>query len=412
MKSNVGSAYRRWRLDADVRASRRIRSVEDARNLAHRRVPAPVENYVEGGAGVECSLSANRSAVRTAQFLPRLGVTTASPPDLTTSVLGTEVSMPVLLSPVGFTRMMHTKGDVAGAAAAGAAGTIFTLSSMSGHSMEEVRSAATMPVWFQLYFLGGRQGAEQLVARARQQKFAAIVVTMDTQVPGDRRRESRYGLSPPLRLDRRTVTRMAPFVALRPGWLLDHALDGFKLDLEMADGLEQDGTAMSTNEALLRWIGAPPTWDDIAWIREEFGGPVVVKGVLTADDARRAEASGASAVVVSNHGGRQLDGVAATFAVLPEIVGAVGAATEVFVDGGIRSGADAVKAVALGARAAMVGRAWAYGLCAAGQPGVARVLSLLREDFDRTMRLIGVAEVADIDPSVISRPRQWPPLGE
>ena len=409
MSHREASAYRRWRQGADARAGRRIRSVEHARELAHRRVPAPVESYVEGGAGLERTLAANLSAVQAVQFLPRLGVTAGGPPDLGTTVLGTEVSMPVLLSPVGFTRMMHIAGDVAGAAAAGAAGTIFTLSSMSGHSMEEVRAAATTPTWFQLYFLGGRHGAEQLVAGARRHGFAAVVVTMDTQIPGDRRRESRYGLSPPLRLDRRTVTKMAPFAALRPSWLLDHALDRFKLDLEMANGLERGGATMSAVEALLQWIGAPPTWDDIAWIGEEFGGPVIVKGVLTPDDARRAVAAGASAIVVSNHGGRQLDAVPATFAALADIVRAVGSDAEVLVDGGIRSGADVVKAVALGARAAMVGRAWAYGLCAGGQPGVARVLSLLREDIDRTMRLIGAARIGDIDPSVIRVPRSWPP---
>jgi isopentenyl diphosphate isomerase/L-lactate dehydrogenase-like FMN-dependent dehydrogenase len=363
-----------------------------------------VESYVEGGAGLEGTLEANLVAARSPQFVPRLGISTGAAPDLQTTMLDHQVSMPLLMSPVGFTRMMHTEGDVAGAAAAGAAGTIFSLSSMSGHTMDEVAAAATGPLWFQLYFLGGREGAEELVERARQHAFKAVVVTMDTQVPGDRRRESRYGLSPPLRLNRATVTKMAPFVLPRPWWLLDQALDGFQLDLVFAHTRRSDGTPRTVSEALLEWLARPPVWSDLEWIAETFGGPVIAKGILTADDARRAVDHGARAVIVSNHGGRQLDGVPATFAALPSIVRAVGNDAEVLVDGGIRSGADVVRAVALGARGAMIGRAWAYGLCSAGRSGVDRVLSLLRQDIDRTMRLLGIASIAEIDASVIRDP--------
>lgn len=316
--------------------------------------------------------------------------------------------MPVLLSPVGFTRMMHTSGDVSGAAAAGAAGTVFTLSTMSGHTLEEVIGAATGPVWFQLYFLGGRDGARNLVAEARRLGYAAIVVTMDTQIPGDRRRESRYGLSPPLSLDRRTVTKMIPFVLRRPRWLADQAMGRFQLDLVNAVRPRADGSVATASDALLRWILEPPTWSDLEWIREEFGGPVIAKGVLNADDARRAVDHGASAVIVSNHGGRQLDGVPATFAALPGIVRAVGDDAEVLVDGGIRSGADAVRAVGLGARAAMIGRAWAYGLCAAGRPGVDQILALMRQDVDRTLRLLGADSLADVGDEVVRPPAEWP----
>ncbi len=392
----------------DRKAARRIRNVGHAWSLALRRVPAPVRNYLEGGAGDERTLRANLDGVGAVRFRPRMGVTGDGGPDLATTVLGAPVSMPVLLSPIGFTRMMHPSGDLAGASAAGGAGTIATLSSMSGHPMEDVIAAATGPVWFQLYFLGGREGAEQLVSRARDLGFSALVVTVDTQIPGDRRRESRYGLSPPLRLDRRTAAKMAPYVATRPRWLLDMALDGFSLDLVNASGLGPRGTPMPATEALLRWIGAPPRWDDVARLKHQFGGPVVVKGILSPEDARKAVDHGADAVIVSNHGGRQLDGVASTFAALPDVVSAVGDHAEVLVDGGIRSGADAVRAVALGARAAMVGRAWAYGLCAAGRPGVARILELLRQDVDRTMRLLGVARVGDLDTTSVEPPAVWP----
>ena len=402
MAVRAASPLADWSGRRDTRVARRMTSVQHAQRLARRRVPAPVENYVEGGAGYEWTLEANLAAVRSVPLVPHLGITSGAPPDLRTTVLGSKVSMPLLLSPIGFTRMMHTAGDVAGVSAAGGAETIFTLSSMSGHSMEDVRAAATGPVWFQLYFLGGRMGAEQLVDRARRSDFAAVVVTMDTQIPGDRLRESKYGLSPPLRFDRRTATKMARFVASRPRWLLDQALDGFQLDLVHAHASKADGSLMASDEALLEWIAQPPTWSDLEWIRESFAGPIVVKGVLTPDDARRAVDCGATGVIVSNHGGRQLDGAPATFTVLPEIVRAVGDEVEVLVDGGIRSGADVVRAVAMGARAAMVGRSWAYGLCAAGQPGIARVLELLRTDIDRTLRLIGASSVTELRGAVSS----------
>jgi isopentenyl diphosphate isomerase/L-lactate dehydrogenase-like FMN-dependent dehydrogenase len=403
----VGGVVDRWLSKADHRAAGRIGSIDAARRMALHRLPTPVANYVEGGAGTEATLAANLNAVAEVGFVPRIGVTADEPPDISTTILGQQLSMPVLLSPVGFTRMMHPDGDVAAARAAGAAGTVFTLSSMSGHTMEEVSAATDRPAWFQLYFLGGRGGAEQLVAQARDRGFRALMVTMDTQVPGDRRRESRYGLSPPLSLDLRTVRTMARFVVARPRWLLGAARDGFELELVNAASIGERGAPLPASEALLRWLGAPPRWEDLEWIRQQFGGPIVVKGVITPDDARRAVDHGADAIVVSNHGGRQLDGVPATFRVLADICGAVGDDAEVLVDGGVRSGADVVRALALGAKAAMVGRAWAYGLCAAGGPGVARVLALLSEDVDRTLRLLGARSLADIDMSMVHLPAEW-----
>lgn len=319
---------------ADVRAAARIRSLDSARRMALKRLPAPVANYVEGGAGTEVTLRANLEAVNSVGFVPRLGITPDTPPDTSAVVLGHRLTMPVLLAPVGFTRMMHPGGDVDAAAAAGRAGTVFTLSSMSGHSMADVAAASSGPTWFQLYFLGGRAGAEQLVAQARERGFGALMVTMDTQTPGDRRRESRYGLSPPLALDSRTVSSMARFVVTRPHWLVGAAHDRFQLELTNATSIDDGGSPLSASEALLRWLGEPPRWEDLAWIREQFGGPIVVKGVLSSDDARRAVDHGVDAIVVSNHGGRQLDGAPATFSVLSEICRAVGADAEVLVDGG------------------------------------------------------------------------------
>ncbi len=365
-------------------------------------------DYLEGGAGAERTLGANVDAFEQVEFRPRVAASQGTPaPDLATTVLGTEVSMPLLLSPVGFTRMMDPAGDVAAAGAAGAAGTIITLSSLSGHTIAEVATAATGPAWFQLYLLGGRPGAEQLVDRAQRAGYRALVVTVDTQVPGNRERDLRHGLSPPLRLDGRTIAKMVPRVLPHPRWLWDAARDRFQLDLVNASSLELDGKPLSAADALFHWIASPARWQDFAWLRAQWHGPIVAKGLLTADDARRAVDAGVDAVVVSNHGGRQLDSVAPSLAALVEVVAAVGDQIEILVDGGVRRGADVVKAVALGAKAAMAGRAWAYGLAAAGRPGVDRVIALLRQDIDRTMRLAGAATVADIDRTLVRVPAEW-----
>jgi isopentenyl diphosphate isomerase/L-lactate dehydrogenase-like FMN-dependent dehydrogenase len=386
------------------RVATRIRTVADARRLARRRVPTPVWEYLEGGAGTERTLRANIEEVEAVTFRPRIGRSGPFGPDLTTTVLGTSVSMPMLVSPIGFTRMMDPRGDVAGAAAAAAAGTVFTLSSMSGHTLDEVCVAGGTAPWFQLYFLGGRPGAEQLVERARLAGCPALAVTLDTQTPGNRERDLRYGLSPPLVVNATTARKMAPHALAHPWWLADLVGDRFTLDLVHSLGLRVDGQELSAGEALMHWLGSPATFDDFGWIREQFGGPVIAKGVITADDARRAVDHGAAAIIVSNHGGRQLDPVPATMPALVEILDAVGGQVEVYVDGGIRRGADVVKAVALGARAAMVGRAWAYGLAAAGEAGVAQVLRILREDIDRTLRLLGVSSLAALDPTMVTRP--------
>ena len=392
-----------------ARAAAKIATVDDARRLAQRRVPLAVFDYIDGGAGSESTLRANRSSIEAVQFLPRMGVTKGWPaPELTTTVLGTEVAMPILLSPIGFTRMMDPLGDVAGARAAAKAGTIFTVSSMSGHTMAEVVAAATQPPpWFQLYFLGGRAGAEQLVANAQKAGFGALAVTLDTQFPGNRERDQRIGLHPPLKLDRRTMRIMAPQVAVRPRWLADVAHDRFQLTLVNAASLGTPEEPMSAADALFHWIATPPTWEDFKWLRELWQGPILAKGIVTGDDARRALDHGADAIVVSNHGGRQLDSVPAGLPALVEVVDAVGPDVEVLVDGGFRRGADVVKAIAAGARAAMVGRAWAYGLAAAGQPGVDRILAILREDLDRTLRLLGCASVADLNRSHVRIPKDW-----
>ncbi len=391
-----------------TRPASQLVTVERARTLAKRRLPAVVFDYLDGGAETETTVRANREALLQIRFRPKMGVTAGVPaPNLSTTVLGTPVALPVLLSPVGFTRSMNVAGDVAAARAAGAAGTVFTLSSMSGHTIEEVAEAATGPAWFQLYFLGGRRGAAQLVERAAAAGYEALVVTLDTQIPGNRERDLRHRASMPLTFDAAHITRYAPQVARRPGWLLDATLDRFQLDLVNATTLGPPERPFTVPEALIEWAGAPPRWEDFEWLRAQWPGPVLAKGVVTADDARRAVDAGCAGIIVSNHGGRQLDGLPGAVESLVEVVDAVGGQVEVLVDGGIRRGSDVVRALAAGARAVMIGRAWAYGLAAAGQPGVEQVLAMFRTDLDRTLRVIGCAGVEELSADYVDLPAAW-----
>jgi isopentenyl diphosphate isomerase/L-lactate dehydrogenase-like FMN-dependent dehydrogenase len=391
------------------RAPARLRTVEDARELARRRLPPVVFDCIDGAAESERTMRSNRRAFERVGFVPKMAVPGAPvTPSLTTTVLGADVSLPIILAPVGFTRAMAPGGDVAGATAARGAGTIFTMSTMSGHTMEDVAAAADGHGWFQLYGLGGRTGAEQLVRRARAAGFTALVVTVDTPIPGNRERDLHHGVALPLRFTKETARRFAPQALRRPRWLYDFARDGFSMDLPLSIGLGSPDAPMTSDEAFIHWVLSPITWDDFGWLREAFEGPVIAKGVLSASDARRAVDVGCAAVVVSNHGGRQLDGVPASLQALPEIVAEVGGEVEVLVDGGVRRGSDVAKALCLGARAVLAGRAWAFGLGAAGEPGVGRVLQILRAELDRTMRLLGVASVAELDQSFVSMPsRDW-----
>jgi isopentenyl diphosphate isomerase/L-lactate dehydrogenase-like FMN-dependent dehydrogenase len=390
------------------RTVERIKTVEDARRLARRRLPAVVFDYIDGAAESEHTMRANRDAFESVGFVPSMAVPGLPvTPSLATTVLGTDVRMPIVLAPVGFSRSMHPHGDAAGARAAKSVGTLFTMSTMSGHSQEEVAAAADGPAWFQLYGLGGRVGAEQLVRRARTAGFTALVVTVDTPIPGNRERDLAHGVALPLRFTRQTAKRFAPQVLVRPKWLYDFARDGFSMDLVLSNGLGDPAAPMSSDEAVINWVLSPVSWDDFSWLREAFDGPVLAKGVLTAEDARRAVDAGAAGVIVSNHGGRQLDGVAASLPALVDVVAEVGTEIEVLMDGGVRRGSDVAKAIALGARAVLIGRPWVYGLAAAGQPGVEQICEVLRSELDRTLRLLGVASVSDLSAKNVTVPDEW-----
>jgi len=385
-------------------ASPRVVSIADFRSLAHRRLPNVVFDYLDGGAEGEFTLRENCRVFEDVTFRPRHAV--AAPTcDLRTRVLGFDLSLPVLLAPVGYSRLMHSEGEVAAARAAGLAGTAYILSTISGHRLEAVKAASSGPVWYQLYLLGGRQAAEASIQRAKNAGFAALVVTIDTVVAGMRERDFRNGMKELLGGNPFAKIPFLPQFLARPGWLARFLLDGGVPPLPNVVIPGQGPMPLIDVSAAL--ASAAVTWEDLRWIRQVWSGPIVIKGVLTGDDARRAVDEGASAVVVSNHGGRQLDCVPASLQVLPEIVTAVNGRVEVLMDGGIRRGSDVIKAICLGARAVLIGRAYAYGLGAAGQAGVARALEILRADAERTVKLLGCTSLGALNCSYVNVPASW-----
>ena len=376
----------------------RVVNIEDLRRLAKLRLPKVVFDYLDGGAEDEITLQENCRAFRDLIFRPRMAVAFEQC-NLATRVLGADIALPFLLAPVGYSRMMHPGGEVAAAAAAGAFGTGYILSTISGHKLENVKAATAGPSWFQLYLLGGREPAEAAIERARAAGFSALVLTVDTAVSGIRERDWRNGMSELLGEGLFSKLPYVPDLMAHPGWLGGFLRDGGLPKLENVIIPGKGHMPLTDVAAALK--RSVVTWNDLRWIRERWTGPIVIKGILIADDARRAVDHGAAAIVVSNHGGRQLDSVSATIRALPEIVAAVGGQTDVLMDGGIRRGSDIVKALCLGARAVLIGRAYAYGLAASGEAGVRRALEILREDLERTMRLLGCNDVQDLNSSYL-----------
>lgn len=383
----------------------RVVKIEDLRRVAKGRVPRVVFDYLDGGAEGEVTLRENCRAFEQVTFRPRHAVAVGAC-DLRTRVLGLDLSLPFLLAPVGYSRVMHPGGECAAARAAGKAGTGYMLSTLSGHRLEDVKAASSGPVCYQLYLVGGREEvAQRTVERARVAGCAALVVTIDTAVAGLRERDVRNGMVPLLGGNLFSKLPYVSQVLSRPRWLLDFLLDGGVPP--MANVVLPDGKPMPLIDVGAALAAAAVTWEDLRWLRQAWPGPIVVKGVLTAEDARRAVDEGAAAVVVSNHGGRQLDCVSPTLRALPEVVAAVGDKTEVLMDGGIRRGGDIVKAICLGARAVLIGRAYAYGLAAAGEAGVTRAIQILTADLERTLRLLGCPSIRDLDGSYVEVPPEW-----
>jgi len=384
--------------------SPRVVCVDDLRRIAKDRVPQSVFDYLDGGAEGEVTLRENCRVFDDVTFRPRQAVVEPNC-DLRTRVIGLDLAVPFLLAPVGYSRLMHPSGEVAAARAAGKFGTAYILSTISGHKLEDVKGGTTGPAFYQLYLMGGRAAAEASIERAKLAGYAALVVTIDTPVSGIRERDYRNGMK---ELISGSVFEKIPYlpqILSRPGWLAGFVMDG---------GLPSLPNVVVPGKGPLPLIDvgaalaeSAVTWSDFHWIREIWRGPIIVKGVLSGDDARKSIDHGAAAISVSNHGGRQLDGVPASLRALPEVVKAVNGQVEVLMDGGVRRGTDIVKALCMGARAVLCGRAYAYGLAAAGEAGVLRALEILRTDLERTLRLLGCPSVASLDRSYVNVPSSW-----
>jgi L-lactate dehydrogenase (cytochrome) len=382
----------------------RVINIADLRRLAKRRLPKVIFDYLDGGAEGEVTLRENCRVFEDVTFRPRQAVFIEKC-DLGVRILGADLAFPAMLAPVGYSRVMHPQGELAAAQAAGEFGTGFILSTISGHPLEKVKTVTRGPVWYQLYLVGGRKVAERALNRARAAGFSALVVTVDTAVAGMRERDPRNGMK---QIFSGSFLQKLPFLAeilTHPRWLSAFLRDGGTPQLENIVLDNQQPMPLTDVTAAL--AESVVEWKDFAWLREVWQGPIVVKGVLTADDARRSIDHGAAAVIVSNHGGRQLDGVSATLRALPEVAAAARGHAEVLMDGGIRRGADIVKALCLGAQGVLIGRGYAYGLAAAGHAGVTRALSILRDDVERTLRLLGCPSIAALDSSYVDFPAAW-----
>ena len=377
-------------------------SVRDHRERARRRLPRQLFDYIDGGAYEESTMRANVHDLGGIQLRQRV-LRDVGDLTISTTVLGRELAMPVILGPVGLCGMFAQRAEVQAARAAEVAGVPFVESTVSICSMEEVAASTTTPFWYQLYVMRDRGYAEDLMARAAAAGCDTLVLTVDFPVVGERYRDTRNGMTVPVGPAARVVKALD--LVRHVGWVRDVAIGGKPLTF---GNLEKAVPGASTPEAFKDWVDAQfdptVTWDDLAWVREHWSGPVVLKGVLDPADAATAVEVGADAIVVSNHGGRQLDGTTSTIRALPAVVDAVGGRVEVFFDGGIRSGLDVVKAMALGARAVLLGRAWAWAVAGGGQAGVTHVLDTIESELRVAMALCGVTDVADLDPSVLLEP--------
>jgi isopentenyl diphosphate isomerase/L-lactate dehydrogenase-like FMN-dependent dehydrogenase len=375
-------------------------------------LPPILFDFIDGGSGDEVTLHENERAFRDVVFKPHVGVQVGDP-DLSTTVLGQHISLPVMAAPCGGVSMVHPDGQAGVLRAMEARGSIGSVSTMCGNDLASLdASGAGGPAgghWFQLYKVGGRSGAEQLIDLAEQSGYQALVVAVDTPVIGRKDRDLRHGGIRPggvsiSKIDLPTIAQYAPKVISRPGWLLRFARSGFPVGQPSLINLsDESGSPLSLDDAYARWRADPAVWADLEWIRERWTGPMVVKGVLGGDDARTATDLGADAVVISNHGGRQLDGAPATIAVLPEVVAAVPSGTEVYLDGGVRRGADVARAIALGARAVFVGRPYLFALACGGRAGVEQLLDVLRAELTNSMQLLGCRSITELDATFLQR---------
>ncbi len=387
------------KLAGKIRSLERLINIAELRARARRALPLPIRGYLEGGADDGYSLSRNSAAFADYELLPRYLVD-VSEIDLTTEVLGTKVSMPVLLSPTGMSRLFHPEAELAVARAAARADTLYCLSTVATESIESVAAAADGPKMFQIYVLRDAGLNAEFIQRCKAANYAALCLTVDVPAGGNRETDLRTGMSIPPKFSWRSKLSFA----MHPRWSFAQ-LFGPNFDMpNVSHRLGGDATGMAgLMEFIFSRFDASVNWDDAATMIAQWDGPFAIKGILTAEDARRAADIGATAVIVSNHGGRQLDGVPATLDCLPEIVDAVGDRVEVLLDGGIRRGTDVLKALALGARACMIGRPYLYGLSTAGEAGVSRALDILRNELTRDLALLGCQTPAQVSAQHLRR---------
>ena len=385
--------FQKPRLDRTQRRLEAALTVEDLRRIARRRTPRAAFDYTDGAAEDEISLARARQAFRDIEFHPAI-LRDVSGVDTSREVLGAPVALPFAIAPTGFTRLMHTAGELAGARAAQAAGIPFSLSTLGTASIEDVAAAAPgARRWFQLYMWRDRDRSMALLERAACAGYDTLLATVDCPVAGARRRDSRNGMSIPPALTLRTIAD----AAVHPRWWFD------LLTTEPLAFASLDRWSGTVAQYMDTMFDPSLTFDDLAWVKSQWPGRFVVKGIQTVADARAVVDLGVDGIVLSNHGGRQLDRAPVPFALLPEVVREVGRDTEILLDTGIMSGADIVAAIALGARCTLIGRAYLYGLMAGGQAGVGRVIDILGEQIRRTMGLLGVSELAELSPQHVSR---------
>ena len=368
-----------------------ILTIQEFKELAKRRVPKMFFDYADSGSWSETTYRENESDFQKIALRQRVAVNMEGR-SLKTEMVGQAVSMPVALAPTGLTGMQIADGEIKAAKAAEKFGVPFTLSTMSICSIEDVARETSSPFWFQLYVMRDRAFIERLIDRAKAAKCSALVLTMDLQILGQRHKDIRNGLSAPPKFTAKHVWQMAS----RPSWALGMLGTKRRSFGNLVGHVDNLGDLRQLSAWTSSQFDPTLSWTDIAWVKERFGGKVIVKGILDAEDAKLAVAHGADAIIVSNHGGRQLDGAPSSIRVLPEIVAAVGSKTEIHLDGGIRSGQDILKAVALGAKSTYIGRAFLYGLGAGGEAGVTRVLEIIRKEMDITMALCGERDIRKI----------------
>ncbi|WOS61771.1 alpha-hydroxy acid oxidase [Sinorhizobium fredii] len=374
-----------------------ILDISDLKALAKRRVPKLFFDYADSGAWTEGTYRANEEDFAKIKLRQRVLVDMTNR-SLETTMIGQNVSMPVALAPTGLTGMQHADGEMLAAQAAEAHGVPFTLSTMSICSIEDVASVTTKPFWFQLYVMREREFVLNLIDRAKAAKCSALVLTLDLQILGQRHKDLRNGLSAPPRMTPKHLWMMAT----RPRWCMK-MLGTNRRTFRNIVGHAKSVTDLSSLHAWTAEQFDPQlSWKDVEWIKERWGGPLILKGILDPEDAKMAAKTGADAIIVSNHGGRQLDGAPSSISMLPKIIDAVGDQIEVHLDGGIRSGQDVLKAVALGAKGTFIGRPFLYGLGAMGKDGVTLALNIIRKEMDITMALCGKRDITDVGRDVIA----------